>query len=326
MMGNDERVSTAENYRRFARYEAAGRSPIYEALCEWIAADAEALERITSLPLPKRQPNLVLASVRACGGDPLDPEGFRRVLLERWDDVAACAVTHRTQTNEVGRCAMLLTALAGIPEPLALVEVGASAGLCLLLDRYAYDYGEGRLGAPDASVLIDCTLRAPGTPVPRALPEVVWRVGLDLAPVDLEDEAARRWLELLVWPEQRQRLERLRAAIEVARAAPPPLVAGDLRADLADLAASAPAEATLVVFHSAVLGYVTPDERVAFAAQVRAAGAVWVANEEAGVLADIERQLRAPEVVEGRGSFVLSRDGAPLAWADPHGAWLAWRS
>jgi hypothetical protein len=94
------------------------------------------------------------------------------------------------------------------------------------------------------------------TPVPEAPPRVVWRAGLDLSPIDIADPSQAAWLEALVWPEQTDRLERLRAAVKIATDDKPQVVRGDLRSDLARLAAEAPQTATLVIFHTAVLAYV----------------------------------------------------------------------
>src|SRR5439155_17297517 len=99
----------------------------------------------------------------------------------RGSEVAEIMETRRTQTNEVGRCAVLLPALP--PGPLALVEVGASAGLCLLLDRFLYDYGSAWTGAASSPVRLQCKVIG-GAPLPAAIPEVVWRRGLDLARTD----------------------------------------------------------------------------------------------------------------------------------------------
>ena len=137
-----------------------------------------------------------------------------------------------------GRCATLLPVLARLPQPLALLEVGASAGLCLLPDRYGYDYGHRQLApaSPDAPVF-PCRAN-PATPLPVAHPRVVWRLGLDLHPVDVADAAHRAWLETLVWPEQSDRLHRLRGALAVARRDPPRVAQGDLLTDLHGLRAT----------------------------------------------------------------------------------------
>lgn len=325
VIGGDETSLTAENYRRFARLEARGRSPIYEGLTEAVAEDTPVLRLLASLPAAKRQPNLLLGVVQYLYGTAPDYPSFRRVVVEKWTEVSSTMLARRTQTNEVGRCAILLPLLAALPQPLALLEVGASAGLCLLVDRYRYDYGRGIVGQENSPVLLHCEPRGSSTPMPNGLPEVVWRAGIDLDPVDPRDESATRWLEALVWPGEGDRLARLRAAIEVARQDPPRVLKADLRSDLSEIIAEVPSGATLVIFHSAVLAYVPSEDRDAFAAEVARLGAVWVANEGAEVLPAVRRQVGDNELAEHQGHFLLSRDGNPIAWADPHGSWLHWR-
>jgi hypothetical protein len=323
--GDDEAVSTAENYRRFAHLEARGRSPLYEELTEAVAGDLQVLRLIASLPAAKRQPNLLLGAVRYLYGTAPDYLSFRNLVVERWTEVRSTILRCRTQTNEVARCATLLPTLAALPQPLALLEVGASAGLCLLVDRYRYDYGQGIIGPASSPVLLRCEVRGPSAPMPTDLPEVAWRAGIDLNPIDLGDESAIRWLEALVWPGEGDRLARLRHAIEVARRDPPRVVRSDLRAGLSDVIPRVPNDATLVVFHSAVLAYVPSSDRDAFAASVARVGAVWIANEAAGVLPAVQRQLSDNELTDHQGHFLLSLNGTPIAWTDPHGSWLRWR-
>ena len=113
---------------------------------------------------------------------------------------------------------------------------------------------------------------------------MVWRAGLDLNPLDVTDPADLRWLEALIWPEHAHRRARLRAAAARVAADPPLLVRGDLVDDLPALAAQAPAEATLVVFHTSVLYQVPPPRREAFIAVARALPGHWIANETPDVL------------------------------------------
>jgi len=166
---------------------------------------------------------------------------------------------------------------------------------------------------------------APATPVPAALPEVVWRAGLDLAPIDVTDDESVSWLESLIWPGEGDRLTLLRAAVRVAREDPPRIVRGDLRRDLPALALEAPERATLVVFHTAVLGYVwDAADRRGFADTVRALGARWIANEVPGLI-ELEPRAEPPRPGPApRGEQLVTLDGVPLAWADSHGAWLQW--
>jgi hypothetical protein len=102
--------------------------------------------------------------------------------------------------------------------------------------------------------VLHCSTTGP-VPLPSELPRVVWRAGIDLHPLDVGDPDDVAWLEALIWPEQDFRRERVRQAIAVARAEPPVLAAGDLNEELLALAAQAPRNAALVVFHSAVMAY-----------------------------------------------------------------------
>ena len=316
------RVSSA--YLRFAEDEVRDKSPLYCELLRGVAADREAIGFLLTLPREKRQPNLFLAAARHLFGTPASWDQLRSRVLRDTDTLRAVMLARSTQTNEPGRCAALLPVLAGLPEPLALLEVGASAGLCLLPDFYAYDYG-GAILAPEAQRLrlpvFTCAINA-ATPVPTRPPRVVWRAGLDINPVDLADPAEVAWLETLVWPEQTDRLARLRAAIMIATEQKPRLVKGDLRSDLAALAREAPKDATLVIFHTAVLAYISPAaEREAFARSVASLCDYWIANEAPQVFPDIARRVGR----EGPGgSFLLSVNGAPVSWTDPHGASVDW--
>jgi hypothetical protein len=314
------RVSTA--YLRFAEDEVRDRSPLYGEVLRGAASDPQVIGFLLTLPREKRQPNLFLAAARHLFGTPTGWDQLRSRVLQDKDALRAVMLERSTQTNEPGRCAALLPVLAGLPEPLALLEVGASAGLCLLPDFYGYDYGRTILApeAPRSTPPVFSCVANSATPVPARLPHVVWRAGLDLNPVDLSIPGEVGWLEALVWPEQTDRLARLRAAIKIAAEQKPRLVKGDLRTDLAALARGAPKDATLVIFHTAVLAYISSAaEREEFARSVGLLCDYWIANEMPQVFPDIARRAGR----EGpRGSFLLSVNGAPMAWADPHGAWL----
>ncbi len=190
--------------------------------------------------------------------------------MDRPDELTGVMIARRTQTNEAARCAVLLPALAALPQPLALLEVGASAGLTLLPDLYSYDYAGHRVDGLDTQgPLLACRPCGP-VPLPGAVPDVAWRAGIDLNPLDAGDEADIAWLACLVWPGEKGRTERLHAAAGVARRHPPRLHRGDLLDDLPAVAAQAPPDATLVVYHTAVLAYVEQARRQAFAAAVAA--------------------------------------------------------
>lgn len=315
-------MRAAERYEIFGRFEAAD-APTYRSVCHGIVADDEILAVLDRLTERERQPNLVLAAVNHLGGMTADYTAFRTFLLERLDDLVALVRTRRTQTNEIGRCATLLPALGQLRPPLALIEVGASAGLNLLLDRYAYDYGvAGVLGDTSSRVVIPCELRN-DVPLPEALPDVVWRRGIDIDPVDVLDDDAVAWLQSCVFVDHTDRLARLRAAIELARQDPPPIVEGDLVEEIAGAVADAPRDGTVVVFHSAVLAYLEPDQRSRFARIVRGLDVAWLSNEGPSVVRTLKDALHRPLPPEL--CFLLGRDGhSPLAFTHPHGRWVEW--
>ncbi|SCG76686.1 DUF2332 domain-containing protein [Micromonospora humi] len=309
-------MSTADTYQAFADREARDVSPTYHRLSRAVARDPELLALLDTLPEAKRQPNLLFGVVRLRGGPVADPAAFRDHVLAHWPDIAAQMRVRATQTNEAGRCAVLLPVLAALPQPLALLEVGASAGLCLYPDRFGYRYGDRRVG--DGEPVLDCALA--GTAPPDRRPEVVWRAGLDVHPLDVTDPADLAWLDALIWPEHTHRRDRLRAAAAVAAADPPLLVRGDLVDDLPALAARAPAGATLVVFHSSVLYQVPAARRAAFTALVRTLPGHWLANEDPAVLP----HAAMPAPPDGGFHNVLALDGRPLAWTRGHGQAATW--
>ena len=316
-------------YRQFADAECKGYSDVYYRLALAVAEDDEVVGFIAEMPVT--QPNLFFASVQYLTGPdrmPMTGAGLRGLVKSRGGEIAGVMRSRRTQTNEVGRCAVLLPALPG--GPLALIEVGASAGLCLLLDRFCYQYGSTTIGVASSPVRLRCTLTGLA-PLPATLPQIVWRCGLDVHPVDVRDEDAVRWLRACIWSDQPARRRRLDGAIDVARVDPPSVRAGDLVDDLPALLAEVPQEVQLVVFHSAVLGYVHPERRQAFGDALRAASkrrdVVWISNEGSGLIPGIAALARArpDQFLVGRTSFKNGRQRDELlALAHPHGGEATW--
>jgi hypothetical protein len=318
MAGHELARSISENYLTFARQEAHGRSRPYEILATQVAGDRRVLAFLAALPPVKRQPNLVFAAARYLLGQPADIASLRALVADRGAELAAVIQARRTQTNEPARCASLLPALMLLPQPLALLEVGASAGLTLLPDRYSYDYAGHRVtGTDPRAPVLRCQPHGP-VPLPDRVPAVRWRAGLDLNPLDVTSDADVRWLGCLLWPGERGRERRLAGAVAAASRDPPAVHQGDLLTELPGLARQAPSGATLVIYHSAVLGYLSAAERRQFGETVRGLDAVWLSNDVAPV-----PDVPVPAV--GAGSFQLVRDGHTLlAVTDPHGAWLRW--
>ena len=250
---------------------------------------------------------------------------FDTILRTQGENIAAVMRSRTTQTNEPGRCAVLLPVLAGLQQPLAIIEVGASAGLCLLPDLYGYDYGRCSLDAPqqtrDIAPVFPCVAND-ATPLPSKLPAIGWRLGVDLNPLSITSVDDMDWLATLVWPEQSGRLERLKAAIAMARKSPPRVAQGDLLQDLPSIMASIPLGMTPVIFHTAVLSYTRyQGDRDAFAQKVMASGATWISNEAPDIFPEIAARAPSPKRLD---RFLLAIDGNPVAWTGPHGQSIEW--
>ena len=316
-MGEETREQIAGTYRRFASEEAERKSPIYARLARGVAASPTTLSFLAELPPEKRQPNLLLGALRHLGHEVSEPDALEHVVTAHTSELRDCILSHWTQTNEPGRCASLLPVFARLPQPLTLIEVGAAGGLCLFPDRYRYAYDDQRVGPAHADAPEFPCERLGTFAAPDRVPDVVARVGIDRAPIDLMDDDQVRWLEALVWPEQRDRAVRLREAIDVVRQDPPHIVEGDLIERLPEVVAEAPEAATTVVFHTAVLCYLPPERRHVFRELIASLPVTWISNEDARVFPDID----APEPPR-QPAFVVAVDGEAVATTDAHGGWL----
>ena len=314
-------TTTVARYGRFARDEAPGRSAVYEAWAQRVVDDPAVASGLARIPETRRQPPLVFAVLRLLGAPLDDVDAWARWVVANADEVAAECARRSVQTNEPLRCAALLPALSLIDGPIALLEVGASAGLCLYPDRYAYRYRRGSetiaLDPTDGAGAVTLESELTGSPDLR-MPQIVWRAGIDLNPLDARDDGNRAWLTGLVWPGEEGRRERIVGALDVAAADPPLLVAGDGAAALPALAARAPRDATLVVTTPGVLAHVPRAHRGEVIAAARAAGR-WITLDAPGLH---DAWSQPPRVT--RGGFALALDGDVVAEVDPLGAWVAW--
>jgi hypothetical protein len=325
---------------------AVGASPLYAQLALNAATDPEILALLDEVEQEKLLPNLLFSSVNdlLMGGErdpladffanltdtPRAPEDaypiFRAFCLRHADTLRQRAKTRRVQTNEVRRCAALVPAFGLIAgreagTPLALVEVGASAGLNLLWDHYSFDYGAaGKVGNVMSPVQLTCEVRGSlMLPIPDTLPEVAYRIGVDLYPIDVRDEDAARWLKALIWPEHAERIHTIERALEIARHNPPALVAGDLLEALPGVLANVPTDATLVIYHSWILNQVMPEVRERFAAMLlEHAQSRDFYRVSVEMLATPAPQL---DLFSYQGGIVRQET---LANCEAHGGWIEW--
>jgi hypothetical protein len=317
-MPNDDRSRIASEFRGFVAAAAAAPSPLYAELSAAVADDDTVLDFLVDLPRSRQQPMLLFGALAFLDGPPAGPEQLHAAIRDDGERIRETMLTRFTQTNEPARCAALVTALGDIDGPVGLVEVGSSAGLCLYPDRYSYEF-DGRPLGPRSAVHLSTTTSGP-VPVPDRLPQVAARVGVDQNPLDPADPDDRAWLRALVWPgpNAAPRLDRLDAAAAIAAREPASVLTGDLIERLPEALDLLPADCTPVVFHTAVLAYLERPRREEFVALVTSLGVRWIAQESAGIVPGIARDLAGPE------SFVLSVDGRPLAVTAPHGGRIDW--
>ncbi len=340
----------------FAEHECGEYSRLYARICETVAADAGVLDLIRAAPPTSHQPNVLLAAVHylllggldhplaaVYAGDSDADAGplFVDVCLSHRAEILALLATRHTNTNEVGRSAVIGPALTAVAQrmgaPLGLVDVGCSAGLNLLCDRYLLDYrAHGTTGPANAGVRIECEVVGGTMPVSSQLPEIRVRIGLDREPMDLTDESNARWLLACIWPDT-GRLPRARSAIAAAQLSPPDLVTGDAVEDITAVVLGLPAEVTPVVVTTWVLAYLPYARRTEFhetlAAASRTRPLAWVSAEGVGVVdafAGITPPVdsnRTDASILGLVTFVEGRATPELlGFVQPHGAWIDWRA
>ncbi len=336
----------AQRFRRFAAEECSEASDegagsrTYEILSETVANDPALLGMARWCLVGQPIPNLLFAAVKRtlayfpgselaehyrsaeAGGRP-DPKlglAFTEFALAHRDQIIQYLESRMVQTNEVGRCAYLLPGFLTIAaenpaRPLALLDVGASAGLNLNWDKYRYRYSSAdEFGSTDSPVVIECDARNGLPELPAAFPRVSFRVGIDLAPVNLGDDEEYRWMQALVWPEHRGRAALLSAARDVWLRSQPTLLQGDTVELLPDVLRDVPKDAVLCVFHCHTLNQFTPEARERFESILRAESMERVVYH----IPSEGARVSLRKIVEGTGETLLT------ARRQVHGRWIAW--
>ncbi|TQN31607.1 uncharacterized protein DUF2332 [Haloactinospora alba] len=311
----------AERYHRFACHEAHPTSPLYTQLALGVASDPAILALLNTLPAGQHHPTLLFASTRYLTGTPAGFPEFRETLFAQWHRIAAHMQRNHTQTNEPARCAPVYPVLGTLPQPLTLIELGSSSGLCLHPDRYAYEVNGTTLGAPDSPVRITC--RSRGHLPQSTPPHVTRRIGIDLAPLDPRSPEDRDWLRSLVWPEHHERAARLESALRLAATEPVHVLHGDATSLLPEAVAAAPPGTTIVVTHTTTLTYLAPEERRVLAKQIQHHGLHWIAQENPDALPFPSGVTRP---AQHGNSLLLAHNTRPLAWTDPHTGDMCWLS
>lgn len=372
-----ELAGWSEEFRRFALVTERDGAPTYHRICAGVAEDPALLDLYGRIPAAQRRPVLLLAAVHELllAGTPSElaawyptvplyeqrsapptpgsrhdhrpvPPGdpfpaFAALCRDRREALETILTTRSTQTNEVGRCSVLLPALAAIgataDRPLWLLELGASAGLNLLLDHYAYDYDDGtQAGDRRSAVRLWSEIRHGRLP-DLSLPPVAGRTGLDRHPVDPRGEAPARWLLACQWPDHLERFTRLLGALEQARlgAETPTLLCADMVSDLERVVAGVPEDVHLCLMHTWAAAYLSAERQLDLVAAIARVAQerplTWLFAEEPYEVPSLplpravggQRIKGATAVVEVAWAGTTRRLRR-LADAHHHGRWLHW--
>jgi len=268
----------AQRFQTFAERECRNSSPLYESISLEITKDPNILALCQHARDGQPVPNLLFGAVHYLLLKGIDhplaayypsvmkqPKPFHDAFSDFQDfcmtyeaELIPLLAKRLVQTNEVRRCTYLYPVFSQIHEqtqqPLALLEIGTSAGLQLLFDQYGYEYGNGEtVGNPSSRLQLTSVIEGIDTPViPQAPPPVTMRTGLDLNIVDLNDADEQLWLKALIWTEHRERLAMFEAAAGYVEELPLKLIEGDGVKLLPHYAAETPNDSILCIFHTHV--------------------------------------------------------------------------
>ena len=342
------------------RFQAQGcrdlGSPFYGDLLELAAVDLEANGITATLMAPwadagvrdifKHASHLrllgALHDIVLSGDDPnlaatFPRPGFQADAQAAWTAVLAAMahhhdriaafITHEPQTNEVRRSACLAPGFLEIAKrtglPIRAFEIGASAGLNLNWDRYAYQFGDTAWGDPTSPVKID-TEWTGAPPAVDAKVEVIERAACDRRPSDLNDPVQCRRMLAYIWPDQFERLARIRAAIDLALELGVCVETADA-AQWPALVAMPQAGAVTVLYHSVFWQYMPPESQAKLAKIIEDLGAqatsmapfAWLRMEPVTGTVGPIMEVRLTQWPGGRDEL--------LAQTHPHGAWVKWQ-
>lgn len=292
-----------------------------------LRADALALRicaGLHALVLDNADPDL-----SACYPPSHDPARLKIALqaaIAAHDKRLAAGLSSAPQTNETGRAAVLFPAIALIARetgrPLGLREIGSSAGLNLLMDRFCYRYDGTIAGDTSSTVVLEPEVRRE-RPAISGTVSIASRKGCDIAPVDVTRPADRLRLRSHIWPDQPERLKRLDAAIGIVAENPVDLTMADA-ADFVENILDRPVRGeTLVIFHSIMWQYLPVETKRRIESALQQSGRSATASSPLA-------WLRMEPLASVDPFAVLTLTIWPsgktrrLANCDYHGRWIEW--
>ncbi|WBY17746.1 DUF2332 domain-containing protein [Erythrobacteraceae bacterium WH01K] len=260
--------------------------------------------------------------------DQAHADALVRELVQTYDTRLLPWLDGPPQTNEAGRSASLMAGLLWLTElvcpPFEMLEIGSSAGINIMMDRYFFDLGGRTVGSAGSLMRIEPEWK--GDAPPATSPAIVSIRGCDIAPVDLTDAEAALRLKSYVWPEASERMHRIDVARELAMESPPDIARLDAAGFVTQALAQDQAEGTTrVLFHSLVWQYV-PDfqQDAVIEAMEEAAASASPGRPLAWLSLETNRETFAHELVARYWDGATKGEPHLLASAHPHGAWVEW--
>ncbi|KPN89652.1 DUF2332 domain-containing protein [Lysinibacillus sp. ZYM-1] len=335
-------TTLSRQFRMFAKQECEGSSPLYEHLANKIAADEELLEIASLIPQNQPAPNLLLAAVHYLLASLKDPLAnyyasftttphpiqevypvFKTFVMEHAAELKTLLQEKLVQTNEIRRCTYLYPMMTEIyhkhQQPLAFIEIGASAGLQLGMDHYNYCYNH-QLSIINTDY--DCILfsenRGETLPDSVSKPLVVsQRIGIDLNPIDLRRIEESQWLQALIWPEHHERRMLLNEVLPIFHRLDIQLIKGDAIQLVKELSQTIEQEAMLVVYHTHVANQMPLELRHVLMEQLKEISMVRPLYHCYNNLFDL--QLHQDFINHGTISSIRTMERA-----DGHARWFKW--
>ena len=294
-----DKTQLALRFKNFSTTECKDSSELYEFLSLKVSEDDAILELCTEAREGQPVPNLLFGAVHYLllkGKDhqlkqyyPSLTNEYRKVEEEAFlhfkdfcigykEEIIPILKSKLVQTNEVRRCAYLYPVFSliysKVKKPLSLVEIGTSAGLQLLWDKYSYSYGTDEIyGDKNSSVHITSEIK--GEQIPLILPEappVSSKIGFDLHVNDLRNYEDYVWLKSLIWPEHIERLELFEKAAECYKENPIGLIEGDGVNLLKEVLVKLSEDTAICVFHTHVANQLPEELKVKLVETIKETG------------------------------------------------------
>ena len=327
--------------------EDRARLPFYAALLTALEHDEQAQVLLAEVRVEQRNPMLILASLHlaALKGHPVLTPIYSRARTGQMENPSRAATevlgvvndepdtVHRelhrsTQTNEPGRSAVFRAVIALIAQRghrvINIVDVGTSAGINLYFDRFPV-----RSRDDENPLTLVCR---DDSPIDRSLPlpDVVSRIGVDLAPLDLSIEDDRLWLQACYWPEEPRRMARLDAVLAARPSWPTTtILTGSARDRLGDALALCDPSALTIVVNSYALGYFSESDQIAFFDEMTqrcaSANVAWISLESPFMVQWATSLTTSDEARKGGTQILVTLPGGSptqWGWCQHHGLWM----